>query len=170
VCHPASVDAHLAHAAELLAAAPGVELAALFGPEHGFHGTAQDLIGVGHARAGALPVHSLYGSTFASLKPTPEQLRGLDTLVIDLQDVGARYYTFQATLLYCMEACAECGVAVVVLDRPNPLGGWKSKARASGRGSRASSARTTSPPGTGSRWANSPASINRRASRTCASM
>ncbi|MDY3558011.1 DUF1343 domain-containing protein [Gemmata sp. JC673] len=123
VCHPASVDARLRHAAELLAGAPGVELRALFGPEHGFHGTAQDLIGVGHADAGALRVHSLYGSTFASLKPTADQLRGLDVLVIDLQDIGARYYTFQATMLYCLEACAESGVAVVVLDRPNPLGG-----------------------------------------------
>lgn len=124
VCHPASVDARLRHAAELLASAPGVELAALFGPEHGFHGTAQDLIGVGSATAGALRVHSLYGNTFDSLKPTPAQLHGLDALVIDLQDVGARYYTFQATMLYCLEACAANGVAVVVLDRPNPLGGF----------------------------------------------
>lgn len=124
VCHPASVDARLRHAAELLATAPGVGLAALFGPEHGFHGTAQDLVGVGSATAGALRVHSLYGSTFDTLKPTPEQLRGLDTLVIDLQDVGARYYTFQATMLYCLEACAANGVPVVVLDRPNPLGGF----------------------------------------------
>ncbi len=123
VCHPASVDAHLRHAADLLAEAEGVELVALFGPEHGFSGTAQDLIGVGHSADGALRVHSLYGASVESLRPTAEQLRGLDALVIDLQDIGARYYTFQATMLYCLEACADCGVAVVVLDRPNPIGG-----------------------------------------------
>ena len=123
VCHPASVDSHLRHAAELLAGAVGVELAALFGPEHGFAGTAQDLIGVGDAAEGALRVHSLYGSSVESLRPTAGQLRGLDALVIDLQDVGSRYYTFQATMLYCLEECAAHAVAVFVLDRPNPLGG-----------------------------------------------
>lgn len=117
VCHPASVDAHLTHAADLLAAAPGVRLAALFGPEHGFHGTAQDLIGV----ADTVAVHSLYGATAESLRPTAAQLAGLDALVIDLQDVGARYYTFQATMLYCLEAAP--GLPVYILDRPNPLGG-----------------------------------------------
>ena len=122
VCHPASVDPQLRHAAELLARAPDVTLAALFGPEHGFAGTAQDLIGVGHSAEGGLRVHSLYGASVASLRPTAEQLRDLDTLVVDLQDVGARYYTFQATMLYCLEACAASGVAAVVLDRPNPLG------------------------------------------------
>jgi uncharacterized protein YbbC (DUF1343 family) len=123
VCHPASVDSQLRHITELLAAAPGVQLAALFGPEHGFSGVAQDLIGVGDGTAGGLRVHSLYGSTVESLRPSAEQLRGIDTLVIDLQDVGSRYYTFQATMLYCLEAAAENRVAVLVLDRPNPLGG-----------------------------------------------
>src|SRR4051812_40960445 len=84
VCHPASVDSHLNHIADLLAAAPDVRLAALFGPEHGYHGFAQDLIGVGHASAGGLRIHSLYGDTAESLRPTVEQLRGLDLLVIDL--------------------------------------------------------------------------------------
>jgi uncharacterized protein YbbC (DUF1343 family) len=123
VCHPASVDADLRHAADLLASAPGVALAALFGPEHGFAGTAQDLVGVGDAVEGGLRVHTLYGSSVESLRPTAEQLRGLDALVIDLQDIGSRYYTFQATMLHCLEACAAHGVAVFVLDRPNPLGG-----------------------------------------------
>jgi uncharacterized protein YbbC (DUF1343 family) len=123
VCHPASVDAQLRHTADLIAETPDVELAALFGPEHGFAGTAQDLIGVGHFAEGALRVHSLYGSSFESLKPTAEQLRGLDALVIDLQDVGSRYYTFQATMLYCLEACRDNGATAIVLDRPNPLGG-----------------------------------------------
>lgn len=123
VCHPASVDSLFQHAAELFAAAPRVQLVALFGPEHGFSGVAQDLIGVGDSSAGALRVHSLYGSTVDSLRPTADQLRGIDTLVIDLQDVGSRYYTFQATMLYCLEAAAEHKRDVVVLDRPNPIGG-----------------------------------------------
>jgi len=66
---------------------------------------------------------SLYGTTAASLRPTPEQLSGLDALVIDMQDVGARYYTFQATMLYCLEAAHALGLRVLVLDRPNPIGG-----------------------------------------------
>ena len=125
VCHPASVDGRLRHAAELLAAAPGVRLAALFGPEHGVHGQAQDLIGVGEQRdaPSGLRIYSLYGSTFDSLRPTAEQLRDLDALVIDLQDVGSRYYTFQATMLLCLEAASAHGLKTFVLDRPNPLGG-----------------------------------------------
>src|SRR4051794_36105764 len=80
VCHPASVDQHLCHAADLLAAAPGVELAALFGPEHGYLGQAQDLVHVGEDRDAGLRVYSLYGTTVESLRPTVEQLRGLDAL------------------------------------------------------------------------------------------
>lgn len=123
VCHPASVDSQLRHAADLFATAPAVRLAALFGPEHGFAGTAQDLIHVSDSAEGALRIHSLYGPSVESLRPSAEQLRGLDALVIDLQDIGSRYYTFQATMLYCLEACAANGVAVVVLDRPNPIDG-----------------------------------------------
>src|SRR5262245_32811617 len=104
VCHPASVDGQLRHAVDLLVAAPRIRLAALFGPEHGFAGQAQDLIGVGDDTHAGWRVHSLYGSTVESLRPTAEQLHGLDALVIDLQDVGSRYYTFQATMLYCLEA------------------------------------------------------------------
>jgi uncharacterized protein YbbC (DUF1343 family) len=123
VCHPASVDSRLRHAVDHLASAPGVRLAAIFGPEHGFTGVAQDLIGVGDSTANSVRVHSLYGNSIQTLRPTAEQLRGLDVLVIDLQDIGSRYYTFQATMLYCLEAAAENGIAVVVLDRPNPIGG-----------------------------------------------
>ena len=126
VTHPAAVDRDLRPAPEVVAGLPGLRLAALFGPEHGFTGEAQDLEGVSggrtHPRYG-VPVVSLYGDTFASLKPTPEQLHGLDGLVIDLQDVGSRYYTFQATMLYCLEAAAGAGLPVCVLDRPNPIGG-----------------------------------------------
>jgi uncharacterized protein YbbC (DUF1343 family) len=125
VCHPASVDRRLCHAADLLAQAAGVHLAALFGPEHGFYGQAQDLISItGQDDAGSgLRIHSLYGNKFDSLRPTPEQLRGLGALVIDLQDVGSRYYTFQATMLFCLEAASAHGLQTIVLDRPNPLGG-----------------------------------------------
>src|SRR5437588_6479022 len=125
VAHPVSVDQHLRHACELLAAADGVRLAAVFGPEHGLLGVAQDLIGVrdGDDPLTGLRCHSLYGENFASLKPTAEMLRDLDVLVVDLQDVGSRYYTFQATMLYCLEAAAAHGLKTFVLDRPNPLGG-----------------------------------------------
>ncbi|PID80959.1 hypothetical protein CSB20_04800 [bacterium DOLZORAL124_64_63] len=120
--HPASVDGGLRHAVDLCAGA-GVDLRALFGPQHGILGQTQDNMieweGFIHPRLGC-PVHSLYGQ---HRKPTPEMLAGLDVLVVDLQDVGARYYTFIWTLLLCLEACAEAGVAVMVLDRPNPLGG-----------------------------------------------
>jgi uncharacterized protein YbbC (DUF1343 family) len=123
VTHPAAVDGRLRHARDLLTEAPGVHLAALFGPEHGLTGEAQDLVGEQGGTDSGLRVYSLYGDTFDSLKPTAEQLRGLDALVVDLQDVGSRYYTFQATMLFCLEAAARLGIKTVVLDRPNPLGG-----------------------------------------------
>src|SRR5262249_44878882 len=110
---------------ELLREAPGVHLAALFGPEHGLRGTAQDLASVPSADdpSSQLRVHSLYGDTPDSLQPKPEQLAGLDVLVIDLVDVGSRYYTFQATTQLCLEAAARQRIKTVVLDRPNPIGG-----------------------------------------------
>jgi uncharacterized protein YbbC (DUF1343 family) len=125
VCNPTAVTAELVHAADLLHGARGLALAALFGPEHGVRGDAQYMAAVGgdtDPRTG-VPVHSLYGETAASLRPTREQLAGLDALVFDIQDVGARYYTYQATMMLCMEAAAEARIAFVVLDRPNPLGG-----------------------------------------------
>src|SRR5512147_2175795 len=125
VCNHASVDRRLRHAADLLHAAPGVRLAALFAPEHGVRGEAQYMAAVGDERdpATGLPVHSLYGATAASLRPDPELLRGLDALVLDLQDVGSRYYTYQASMLLCLEAAAAAGIRLAVLDRPNPVGG-----------------------------------------------
>jgi len=125
LANPASVDRSLVHAIDRLAAAPKVDLVRLFGPEHGLRGTAQDMIAVAETtdpRTG-LPVVGLYGSTLETLAPKAEDLAGLDALVFDLQDVGARYYTYIWTLLLSMRACADAGVAVVVLDRPNPLGG-----------------------------------------------
>jgi uncharacterized protein YbbC (DUF1343 family) len=125
VTHPAAVANDLRHVQDLLAESSVVKLAALFGPEHGFFGEAQDLIGVadGKETASELRVHSLYGSSYESLKPTREQLRGLDALVIDLQDVGSRYYTFVSTMFFCLEAAAENQLLAVVLDRPNPIAG-----------------------------------------------
>jgi uncharacterized protein YbbC (DUF1343 family) len=97
----------------------------LFGPEHGIRGEAQDMEAVAEPadRATGLPVVSLYGATEATLRPKPEHLKGLDAIVYDLQDVGTRFYTFVYTLSYVMEAAREAGLPVVVLDRPNPIGG-----------------------------------------------
>jgi uncharacterized protein YbbC (DUF1343 family) len=125
IANPTSVDRNLRHAVDLLAEAPGVTLAALFGPEHGIRAEAQDLIGVtsGVDRRTGVPVHSLYGTDVSSLTPTPEQLDGLDALVFDVQDIGSRYYTFPATMKYAMTAAARAGLSFFVLDRPNPIGG-----------------------------------------------
>ncbi len=129
VTHAAGVDRHLRSSIDRLCAIPGVSLPIVFGPEHGLHGQAQDLIGVGDDQAGPIAsqrhprVVSLYGTTFESLKPTPQQLAGLDLLIIDMQDVGSRFYTFQATMKYCMQVALPRGLNVLVLDRPNPIGG-----------------------------------------------
>ncbi|MGE5716702.1 MAG: exo-beta-N-acetylmuramidase NamZ domain-containing protein, partial [Acidobacteriota bacterium] len=95
----------------------------LFGPEHGFWGAAQDMEAVAPGEPARFPVVSLYGSTFEELSPCPEDLEGLDVVVSDLPDVGSRYYTFVWTTALMMKACAARGIPVVVLDRPNPLGG-----------------------------------------------
>ncbi len=124
VCHPASVTHDLVAAPAALAATGVGQLAALFGPQHGLSGHTQDNMiewagGYLDPRYG-VPVHSLYG---AFRKPTPHMLAGLDLMVIDLQDVGCRVYTFIWTMALILEACAEAGLPVLVLDRPNPLGG-----------------------------------------------
>ena len=125
IAHPASVSSELTHSVELLREAYGAGLVRLFAPEHGLGGEAQDMASVSdQTEAGSgLEVVSLYGDTEASLSPSLESLSDLEALVCDLQDVGARYYTFQATLARAMTVAAEAGVEVIVLDRPNPLGG-----------------------------------------------
>jgi uncharacterized protein YbbC (DUF1343 family) len=125
ICNPTAVDRRLRHAADLFHEARGVRLAALFGPEHGVRGDMQYMAAVGDERdrRTGVPVHSLYGSNAGSLRPDPWTLRGLDALVFDVQDVGARYYTYQATMLFCMEAASNEKLSFFVLDRPNPIGG-----------------------------------------------
>ena len=122
VAHQASVDRRLRHAAPLLANLRGVKLTALWAPEHGLWGAPQDHAHIRSERdpVTGLAVHSLYGRR---REPTPPMFEGLDTVVVDLQDVGARYYTFIWTTALVMRAAAAAGVEVVVLDRPNPLGG-----------------------------------------------
>lgn len=124
VTNPSGVDRYLNSTVDILYNAPGVELVALYGPEHGVRG---DVYAGGHVtdtkdEATGLPVYSIYGST---RKPTPEMLEGIDVMVYDIQDVGVRSYTFISTLGLVMEACAEKDIEVMVLDRPNPLGGNK---------------------------------------------
>jgi len=125
VTNHAAVTSDLRHAVRLLNANRGWTLAALFGPEHGLWGDAQDMAHVEHATDAetGLVVHSLYGATEKDLEPRPEALDGLDALVIDLPDIGSRYYTFVYTMALCMRAAATRGIEVVVLDRPNPIGG-----------------------------------------------
>jgi uncharacterized protein YbbC (DUF1343 family) len=123
LANQASVDRTFRHAADALAVRFPGRLKALFGPQHGLWSAQQDnMIETAHARDARLdvPVWSLYSDT---RKPTQQMLDGLDLLVVDLQDVGTRVYTFASTLTLCLEACAQKGIPVLVLDRPNPLGG-----------------------------------------------
>lgn len=123
LAHPSSVTSGLIHATDVFIRSRIFEVTALFGPQHGIRGETQDNMieweGFCDPATG-LRVYSLYGET---RKPTPAMLEGVDALVIDLQDVGARYYTYIWTMDLCMAACHELGKAVVVLDRPNPIGG-----------------------------------------------
>lgn len=105
---------------DLLHRAKGCKLVALFSPEHGIRGSADDVVASSVDAATGLPVHSLYG---ASKKPTAAMLQNMDALVFDIQDVGARFYTYITTMAYCMEAAAKARIPFYVLDRPNPIGG-----------------------------------------------
>jgi uncharacterized protein YbbC (DUF1343 family) len=123
VCNPASVDSRLRHTSDLLAADRDWTLTALFGPQHGFRSDVQEnMIESSHARDAKrrIPVHSLYSET---REPTREMLADVDVLVVDLQDVGTRIYTYIYTMANCLRAARSHGIRVVVCDRPNPIGG-----------------------------------------------
>jgi uncharacterized protein YbbC (DUF1343 family) len=123
ICNQASVDHKFRHAADLLYEHPTVELRALFGPQHGIRGDVQDnMIETEHTvdRETGLPIHSLYSET---REPTEAMLADLDVLVLDMQDVGCRIYTFAYTMANCMVAARKFGKKVIVCDRPNPING-----------------------------------------------
>jgi len=105
---------------EVLAKAPGVQLVALFSPEHGIAGHAVDKVSSSKDPSTGLPIYSLYGE---QLRPTDDMLKDIDALVFDVQDAGVRFYTYTTTMAYCMEEAAKHGIAFYVLDRPNPLSG-----------------------------------------------
>ncbi len=122
ITNQTGVDASGRSSIDRLHEHPSVELVALFAPEHGIRGTADpgEVIADDVDAETGLPIHSLYG---AVRSPTPEMLDGIDVLLVDFQDIGARYWTYVSTMTLAMEAAAELGVSVVVLDRPNPIGG-----------------------------------------------
>ncbi|GAB4188957.1 MAG: DUF1343 domain-containing protein [Phycisphaeraceae bacterium] len=120
ITNHSGINARGEHILDLMHASPNVQLVAIFTPEHGIRGTEDRHVASDTDPATGLPIHSLYGKT---RKPTPEMLKGIDTLVYDIQDIGARFYTYISTLGLCMEAAAENGIRLIVLDRPNPLGG-----------------------------------------------
>jgi uncharacterized protein YbbC (DUF1343 family) len=125
VCNQASVDHGFRHAADLFHEHADINLTALFGPQHGIRGDVQDnMIETGHAvdKKTGLPIYSLYSET---REPTQEMLRDVDIIVVDLQDVGTRIYTFVYTLANCMRAAKKFGKKVIACDRPNPIGGTK---------------------------------------------
>ena len=128
--HAASVDGEGKHSIDALIGA-GVKVVRLFGAEHGYRGLAAagEKVEDGADATSGLPVVSLYG---AKSRPTVGDLDGLDVLAVDMQDAGVRFYTFAATMMHCLEACAEAGVPMVILDRPNPLGGQRIEGPVSG--------------------------------------
>jgi len=123
VCNPASVDHDFSHIVDCVKQIPGVTLGAILGPQHGVHSDVQEnMIETGHAADAErhVPVYSLYSET---REPTPQMLEGIDTLIVDLQDVGTRIYTYIYTMANCLVAARRHGVRVIVCDRPNPIGG-----------------------------------------------
>jgi len=123
VCNHASIDRGFLHIVDRLAAADGVTLGAIFGPQHGFRSDVQDnMIETPHGDdpSRRVPIYSLYSET---REPTAEMLRGIDVMVIDLQDIGARIYTYIYTMANCLRACGRHRIPVIVCDRPNPING-----------------------------------------------
>ena len=124
VTNQTGMDSRGRRTADVLAHAPGIALKAIFGPEHGVAGSL-DTTAIGDSRDAAtgVPVYSVYGDTDAKRRPTSEQLADLDAIVYDIQDIGARFYTYETTLGYFLEAAAKNDKQILVLDRPNPVGG-----------------------------------------------
>ena len=123
LCNPASIDARFRHSADLLFEQPGVTLGAIFGPQHGFRADLQDnMIETPHASDARrrVPIFSLYSET---REPSSDMFSGLDALVIDIQDVGTRVYTFVYTMANCLRAAVKHHLPVIVCDRPNPIDG-----------------------------------------------
>jgi len=127
LAHPASINKQFEHAIDIFLGSGRLALKAIFGPQHGIYGETQDNMieweDFTDPRTG-LPVFSLYGHT---RKPEPSMLRDIDALVVDVQDAGSRYYTFIWTMELCMQACKEMNKSIVILDRPNPIGGHKTE-------------------------------------------
>jgi len=123
VCNPASIDSRFGHIVDRLAKADDIKLTAIFGPQHGFRSDVQDnMVETPHVQDGErrVPIYSLYSET---REPTAEMLKGVDMLVVDLQDIGARIYTYIYTVANCLRACRRHGIAMLICDRPNPIGG-----------------------------------------------
>jgi len=122
VTNPSGVTSRLMSTLDVILDHPDIEPVAVFGPEHGAAGDKQDALPIGSAidPGTGLPVYSLYGNV---RRPTDAMLEGIENLVFDIQDVGARFYTYTSTLTYCLEAVSEHGIPLIVLDRPNPING-----------------------------------------------
>ncbi|MBI4212530.1 MAG: DUF1343 domain-containing protein [Deltaproteobacteria bacterium] len=125
LAHKASVNAEGLHTVRRLLSDRAFQVTALFGPEHGLATYTQDMEAVATVNdpTSGLPVYSLYGDSIASLSPTPEMLDKIDMLIVDLQDIGSRYYTYIWTTVLAMKACAQAKKTMVICDRPNPING-----------------------------------------------
>ena len=118
ITNHSGIDSTGRRTVDLLHKAPGLKLVAIFSPEHGFSGKAEEKVSSTKEPLTGLPIYSLYGEV---TRPTQKMLAGLDALVFDIQDAGARFYTYITTMGYAMEACAKKGIPFYVLDRPNPI-------------------------------------------------
>jgi uncharacterized protein YbbC (DUF1343 family) len=124
VTNQTGVDSAGRRTIDVLAHAPGVELAAIFSPEHGITGKLDTVeIATSRDEATGVPIYSVYGATEAQRRPEPDMMKMLDAVVYDLQDVGVRFYTYETTLGYFLEAAAQAGIPIFILDRPNPANG-----------------------------------------------
>jgi len=120
ITNQSGIDRQRRSTIDLLRAIPNLRLVALYSPEHGIRGVAEARVASSVDEKTGLPIHSLYGDTD---KPTPQMLEGIDVLVYDIQDLGVRQYTYESTLALAMQAAAEKGIPIIVLDRPNPVTG-----------------------------------------------